>query len=99
MDHLPVQSDIAVASIMKVQYLELLQYDQKGFYGYPERIGIRETDIINFQHDDDSKHWKLSCLHEFSETWNIPLDLSSFVETDNTGAPFITTRPLIHLAP
>ena len=37
-------------------------------------------------------------MHEFFEIWNVPLDLRSFVETDNTGAPFITARPLIHLA-
>ena len=35
-------------------------------------------------------------LHEFSKSWNVPLDLESF--TDNMGTAYINTRPLIGFA-
>ena len=107
MDHLPLPSDHALASKTRVPYLGLARYDNGGFHGFPERIGTRESDVVELQRDDDSKDWRLSCLqewlffgslHEFSTVWKVSVDLGSFVETDEKGAAYITTRPLIAFA-
>ena len=107
MDHLPLLSDPIPTFMIKAPHLGLAQDDEGGFYGFLDRIGTREGDIVDFQRDDDSKDWRLSCLqewlflgslHEFSKSWNIPLDLGSFIETDHTGTAYITTWPLVGFA-
>ena len=107
MDHLPLSSDPIPAFIVKVPHIGLAQYDKGGFDGFLDRIDLPEEDVVDFQRDDGLKDWRLSCLqewlffgslHEFSKSWNVPLDLESFIESDNMGTAYITTRPLIGFA-
>ena len=107
MQHLLVPNNCVGEAIIKVPYLGLVQYDEGGFFGYLERKGVREADVVDFRCQEEDAAFKLSyiqewlffgALHEFATLCDVCVDLRSFIEVDGEGTKWITTLPLKEFA-
>ena len=103
MQHLPLPEDCISEAVVKVPYIGHVQYDEGGFFGYLDRKGIQEADIIDFRCQEEHVALKLSylqewlffgALHEFATLSDVSLDLKSSIEADGESATWITTLPL-----
>lgn len=103
MDHLPIPEEYRERA-WKVRYLGLVKYDGAGFEGFPERLGIDQSKLLEGNLEGHTRDYAESALqewlffavlHEFSKACEVPLDLTEFIKTNPDGTRYVSSEPFI----